>query len=341
MLYSLLNNQLNFDVMKIMSKVAVSLSLLLVACVPQKKFDELQGNYDNCRKAKADCDSSWAVSEASLNSCYDLNSKLKLKVTELREDSMECFTAYEKLKKQNQENEKFSRMIIANNQFENEMLLKDLNSKNEKLKQKEAELSDKEANLMEAQNRNRDLNADLMRREARVQELEKILRTKDSAVLALKIKIQEALLGFSNKGLTVETRNGKVYVSMEEKLLFNSGSITVGQGGENALLVLAKALNQNSDVSILVEGHTDNVPMNANSTIKDNLDLSVMRATSITRILTTKGAVDPKRITSAGRGEYFPIDTANTPEARAKNRRTDIILTPRMDELLDILNSNN
>jgi chemotaxis protein MotB len=155
-------------------------------------------------------------------------------------------------------------------------------------------------------------------------------------VNALKASIQKALLGFKNQGLTVEVRNGKVYVSMEEKLLFKSGSIEVDPKGQQALLELAKALNQNKEVSILVEGHTDNVPMKS-PTIKDNLDLSVLRATSISRILTSKGAVDPKRVMSAGRGEHFPIDPADTPEARAKNRRTEIILTPKLDELLSIL----
>ena len=125
---------------------------------------------------------------------------------------------------------------------------------------------------------------------------------------------------------------------MEEKLLFKSGSIAVDPKGEQALLALAKALNANNDVSILVEGHTDNVPMKS-PTIKDNLDLSVLRATSIARILTTVGSVDPRRVTSAGRGESFPIDPANTSEARAKNRRTEIILTPKLDELLSILSS--
>lgn len=316
-------------------------SLLLCACVPQKKFDELQARYDVSERAKADCDSNLSLSANNLNSCYDINSKLKTRIVEMTEDSTECARQVEIMKMAHQQDEEFSKKIIANNRTENANLLLELNNKNEALKQKELELSEKEARLMEAQNRNRDLSASLAVREARVVELEKILRSKDSSVLALREKIQKALLGYQNKGLTVETRNGKVYVSMEEKLLFKSGSINVDMGGENALLELAKALNQDNEISILVEGHTDNVPMNENSSIKDNLDLSAMRATSITRILTTKGMVDPKRITSAGRGEYFPIDQANTPEARAKNRRTEIILTPRLDELLTILGSNN
>jgi len=319
----------------------LAFSLLLCACVPQKKFDELQAKYDASERAKKDCDSTLSLSEKNLNTCYDINSKLKTKIVELQDDSIECARQVEVLKMAHQQDEEFSKKIIANGRTENANLLLELNNKNETLKQKELELSEKEARLMESQNRNRDLSASLAVREARVAELERILRAKDSAVIALKEKIQKALLGFQNKGLTVETRNGKVYVSMEDKLLFKSGSIVVDLVGENALLELAKALNQDKDISILVEGHTDNVPMNANATIKDNLDLSVLRATSITRILTDKGHLDPKRITSAGRGEYFPIDPANTPEARARNRRTEIILTPKLDELLSILGSDN
>ncbi len=333
--------------MKIKSFKAVAITILLCACVPQRKLDDLQLKYDACQKSKTDCDNNLTTAQQNLNTCNDINSQLKIKVVELRTDSLECYTELEKTKILYAQSEALSQKIINNNRYENEKLSTDLNAKNEALKQKELELNDKEARLMESQNKNRDLSTNLAltaenlkKREARVAELESILRAKDSAVLALKEKIQKALLGFQNQGLTVETRNGKVYVSMEEKLLFKSGSTTVDPKGESALLELAKALNQNGDVSILVEGHTDNVPMKGNPNIKDNLDLSVLRATSITRILTIQGAVNAKRITSAGRGEHFPIDTANTPEARAKNRRTEIILTPKLDELLSILGGN-
>ncbi len=333
--------------MKHKSYKALAISLLLCACVPQRKLDELQVKYDSCQKSKTECDQNLVNSAQKLSDCNTENSSMKAKIVELRSDSLECFTELEKTKNLYAQSEALSQKIINNNRYENERLSGDLNVKNEALKQKELELNEKEAKLMESQNKNRDLSSNLAltaenlkKREARVAELERILKAKDSAVLALKEKIQKALLGFQNQGLTIETRNGKVYVSMEEKLLFKSGSITVDPKGESALLELAKALNQNADVSILVEGHTDNVPMKS-PTIKDNLDLSVLRATSITRILTTKGLVDARRITSAGRGEYFPIDPANTPEARAKNRRTEIILTPKLDELLNILNGNN
>jgi chemotaxis protein MotB len=330
--------------MKIPFKIIAAASLLM-ACVPQRKLDELQVKYDACQKTASDCDSTLHLNQAELDRSMQNAMKLKTHIMDLQADSLECYMALERTRKLYEQSETTSQKIIDNNRYENERLSTDLNAKNEALKNKEKELNEKEASLMLAQNKNRDLSASLasteaslMKREQRVAELEAILKAKDSAVNALKASIQKALLGFQNQGLTVETRNGKVYVSMEEKLLFKSGSIAVDPKGESALLELAKALNQNKDVSILVEGHTDNVPMKS-PTIKDNLDLSVLRATSIARILTTTGAVDPKRVTSAGRGEHFPIDPANTPEARAKNRRTEIILTPKLDELLNILNN--
>ena len=318
-------------------------ALLLSACVPQRKLDDLQAKFDDCQKSKSECNTQLSQSQSELNNCNETVKTVNAHLKSLQADSLECFTELERTKKLYEQSEQTSQKIIDNNRYENDKLSRELNAKNEALKNKERELNEKEASLMMSQNKNRDLSASLLTaeeslklREKRVTELESILRAKDSAVNALKASIQKALLGFKNQGLTVEVRNGKVYVSMEEKLLFKSGSIEVDPKGQQALLELAKALNQNKDVSILVEGHTDNIPMKS-PTIKDNLDLSVLRATSISRILTTKGAVDAKRVMSAGRGEHFPIDTADTPEARAKNRRTEIILTPKLDELLSIL----
>ncbi len=318
---------------------------MLSACVPQRKLDDLQAKYDDCQKSKTECNTNLANAQNGLKVCEETNKALQTRIVSLEADSIECFTALERTQKLYQQSEQTSQKIIDNNRYENEKLATELNAKNEALKNKERELNEKEASLINAQNKNRDLSASLTAteaslkaREKRVAELEAILKAKDSAVNALKASIQKALLGFQNQGLSVEVRNGKVYVSMEEKLLFKSGSIVVDPKGQQALLELSKALNQNKDVSILVEGHTDNVPMKS-STIKDNLDLSVLRATSISRILTTQGGVDPKRVMSAGRGEAFPIDPADTPEARAKNRRTEIILTPKLDELLSILSN--
>ncbi|GAA4445462.1 OmpA family protein [Pontibacter saemangeumensis] len=181
------------------------------------------------------------------------------------------------------------------------------------------------------------LNADLKAREQRLAELQRVLDEKEKAVANLRNSVSKALLGFNDKDLTIDVRNGKVYVSLAEQLLFNSGSTKVDPKGVDALKKLAAVLKEQQDVNVLVEGHTDDVPI-ARGTVgmQDNWDLSVLRATEITRILANAG-VDPQRVTPSGRSKYVPLDGATTKEARQKNRRTEIILTPKLDELFQIL----
>jgi chemotaxis protein MotB len=164
-----------------------------------------------------------------------------------------------------------------------------------------------------------------------------MLHEKDRVLDDLREKVAEALLGFEGQGLTVTRKNGKVYVSMDEKLLFQSGSTVVDPNGVRALKQLAQVLARNPEISIMIEGHTDDVPFRKGSSIKDNWDLSALRATSIVRILLEGSGIDPVRLTVAGRGEYLPVDPADTPEARRKNRRTEIILSPDLTEVFRIL----
>ena len=158
----------------------------------------------------------------------------------------------------------------------------------------------------------------------------------------MKKKVTDALLGFTDKGLTVEQRNGKVYVSLEDRLLFATGSIVADKKGEEALKQLAAVLEKNPDINILVEGHTDDVPITGtiSSGAKDNWDLSVLRATSVVKIITKYSSVDPRRLTAAPPGPFSAMDPGKTEEARRKNRRTEIILTPKLDELLKVLETN-
>lgn len=181
------------------------------------------------------------------------------------------------------------------------------------------------------------LSADLKVREQRLQELQRILDEKDAAVKNLRTRVSNALLGFNDKDLTINVRNGKVYVSLAEQLLFNSGSTKVDPKGVDALKKLAQVLKEQKDVNVVVEGHTDDVPI-AKGTVgmQDNWDLSVLRATEITRILTNAG-VAPDRVTPSGRSKYVPLEATTSKEARQKNRRTEIILTPKLDELFQIL----
>lgn len=183
------------------------------------------------------------------------------------------------------------------------------------------------------------LSGDLQKREARLREVEDILRKRDEATNALKNKLQQALLGFQQSGLTVDIRNGKVYVSLTDKLLFPSGSIVIDEKGKQALKQLAGVLNKETDINLSIEGHTDNQRVVNLGQIKDNWDLSVLRATSVSRYLTETEKIDATRITATGKGEFQPIDKANTPEARSRNRRIEIVLTPRLDELYNLINT--
>lgn len=181
------------------------------------------------------------------------------------------------------------------------------------------------------------LSEDLKKREARLKEVEEILRKRDEATNALKNKLQKALLGFQESGLTVEIKNGKVYVSLTDKLLFDTGSIVIDDKGKQALQELAKVLNTQPEINIAVEGHTDNQKVGNLGQIKDNWDLSVLRATSVVRYLTDLQKLTPERLTATGKGQYQPIELGNTADARSRNRRIEIVLSPKLDELYNLI----
>ena len=184
-----------------------------------------------------------------------------------------------------------------------------------------------------------ELNFELEKRNARLVELEKVLDAQKRIATDLKNKVSEALLGFENNGLTVTNKDGKVYVSLEEKLLFKTASWDIDANGKTALKKLAGVLEKNPDIQVTIEGHTDNVPYKpAASELDDNWDLSVKRATTVVRVLLEGSKIDPKRLTAAGRSEYLPIDSRNTTDARQKNRRTEVVLTPDLSELYKLIN---
>ena len=179
----------------------------------------------------------------------------------------------------------------------------------------------------------------LRERELRLREMEAIISKQDSITNALNSIVKNALLGFKADELSVEMKNGKVYVSMTDKLLFKSGSAAVEVKGKQAIKTLSEVLNKNSEIDIAIEGHTDNIPIKTNL-YKDNWDLSVARATTIVRMLNEEYAVNPIRLTASGKGEYFPVASNSDLEGRAKNRRTEIILSPKLDELFKMLQKN-
>lgn len=247
----------------------------------------------------------------------------------------ELMKSYDKLLLNNEK-------MLAGSDAETRKLIAQLNEARAELQKKEDELDKQHADLADREAKMGELKLSLKDREAKVAELQAVMDQKDSAVKALKDAVNKALVGFVNNGLSVEQKNGKVYVSMEEQLLFASGSTVVDNRGVEALKKLASVLEAQKDINIMVEGHTDNVPIQGtlSSGAKDNWELSVLRATSVVKIITQNKGIDPSRITASGRGPFFPLDNASTAEAKRKNRRTEVILSPKLDELLKVLESN-
>ncbi len=333
-----------------MSKIAFSFILaffVLAGCVPTQRFKEVS---DKSNKLEEERDRLMSDNEKLTVENTELKAG-EARVMEERqkfvEDSIRQFQAIDLLRR---ENEKLNRRyddlsssheaLLQGNARETTRLLNQLQSSQEDLQKKEERLRTLEATVNSERQDITRLRAELEARNAKLNELEKILYRKDSAVIALKESVSKALLGFEGQGLSVKMKNGKVYVSLDEKLLFKSGSTTVDPKGVQALQKLSKVLETNRDVNIMIEGHTDDVPFTKGASIKDNWDLSVMRATSVVRILLEGTSIDPLRLTAAGHGEFMPVDPSKTSEARTKNRRTEIILTPKLDELLKLLETN-
>ncbi len=300
----------------------VMIAVVGVSCVSQKKYDDLLVEKVALEQEKYELEAVRDELTGRVDSLSEAIARVseELNVTAATLDSLE--SAHADLKAEYNKLDTYYNNLLSNSG----RLSRDL--------------EEQRKSLLALRSENEALSKDLAIREARVAELEQVLAEKDSAVNALKNIVSDALLNFAENDLSVEVRNGKVYVSLAEQLLFSSGSIVVDDKGRRALQQLGKVLQQNQDINVMVEGHTDNVPISRTSTyMKDNWDLSVMRATSIARILIDAG-VDEERITASGRGEFVPVASNDTRENKAKNRRTEIILTPKLDELFEILSSN-
>lgn len=181
------------------------------------------------------------------------------------------------------------------------------------------------------------LQEDIADREEKLAEVRRKLEERENRINRLRESVQKALLGFEESGLSVYVKDGKVYVSLSNKLLFSTGSTDIDKKGQEALNELAKVLNEQKDINVLVEGHTDNQPIRGGARFEDNWDLSVLRATEVVRQLTVEGNVNPRRVIASGRSEFYPIEEGDSSEARAVNRRTEIILTPKLEQLFDII----
>lgn len=323
--------------------VLLTLVVGVSACVPARQFEELKTKQEQCEEARSSLNSEKQDLETERNELSAENETLQRSVEFLTGDTARIGISLRKMTKQydkiNALNDELLRkqtQLREGSAAENRKLAQELQKTQFDLQRKEDELNALDRELKQRSANLDRLNAELINREVRVKELEGIISRKDSAAQALKDKVAAALYSFRDKGLTVEQRNGKIYVSLEAKLLFPKGSTDIDPEGKKAILDLCKVIVEQQDISILVEGHTDNDPMKGGS-MKDNWDLSVLRATAVVRFMVAKGAIEPTKLTAAGRGEYIPLDEGKEEAAKAKNRRIEIILTPNLNDLFEML----
>jgi chemotaxis protein MotB len=300
--------------------------LLLAACVPARKYEETQRRADDLKRSEEAAQARAEQATAEANELRAERERLQRRIDQLASDTARLGAEHRSSERQqarlNQVNnellDKYTKLMDGD-RSENRKLLTDLETVRLRLMGKEDSL--------EA------LSASLADREARLAELQAELDRKDQAMRSLKDRVSKALTGFEGRGLTVEQRGGKIYVSLENKLLFPSGSTVVDQQGRDALVKLAKAVENEKDLNILVEGHTDTDKVLPGAPYKDNWDLSVLRATSVVRILQESSRLDPRIVTAGGRGEFVPVDPAD----KARNRRIEVILSPDLRQLYELV----
>ncbi len=319
------------ETMKYTFALLLSLLVLTSSCVTKKVYQDLENKYadlkkenrriqdetDDCIKSKADLDMAYNAIKDELNSTRLERDKNLADYTATANNLKALQASYSALEKNS-----------------NDALEANMNKNRELLKQ----LSDKEKALTAEQNRLDKVKNDLQVSSERLAELESLMAAKDANMRKLKETLSSALNSFEGKGLTVQQKNGKVYVSMENKLLFSSGSWAVGSEGRRAVVEVGKVLAANPDISVLIEGHTDDDAYGGSGPIADNWDLSTKRATAIVSILGENKSINRQNLTAAGRSEYAPLASNTTPEGKAKNRRIEIILTPKLDEISKMLN---
>lgn len=308
--------------------ILIALLLLLNSCVSSMIYDDLKGKYD-ALKSENESLMSRLDEQGGKGEAYTV-ANLRKEIEQLNAEktalAMELSATknnYQRLKESYDALEQNSSSALTENLSRNRQLL-------EQLEAKEKALAAEAIRLNALQKKLED-------RSRRVEELESIIAAKDAQMKRLKDAISAALTHFEGNGLTVEQRNGKVYVSMENKLLFESGSWAVNSRGREAVEALGNVLAQNKEIAVLIEGHTDNVPFGGQGNLTDNWDLSTKRATAIVTLLTENEGIPKNNLTAAGRGEYAPIAGNDSAEGRTKNRRIEVILTPKLDEITKLL----
>ncbi|MBN1119064.1 MAG: OmpA family protein [Bacteroidales bacterium] len=322
-------------------------TVLATACAAPKIYDEAVKEKDDCYREREEMlqeNEQLNVENTELKSKVEGSEKeierIKNQQLEDVEELNRMKSEYQSLDKRYKELQQTHQALVSGSDSEARKMMNQLERTQKDLYTKEDQLNMLSQKLDAERRELERLSSELDDRNKRLSDLERMLAQKDEAVNALRKKVSDALMGFEGQGLTITKKNGKVYVSLDEKLLFGSGSTEVDARGVSALKKLAVVLEQNPDINITIEGHTDDVPVIPGSAMKDNWDLSVKRATAIIRILLDNSSINPKRLTASGRGEFLPVDPAKTAEARQKNRRTEIILTPNLDEIFEILEGN-
>jgi len=305
----------------------------LVACVPARQLEDANAKKDMLDAENRQLKDRVQSLESELGETKSRNTELEQANQELIADTTEFGINFRQIRAQYDKLNELNEMLSSKNvkllneaAEENRKLLEELESTRLALQKKEDELDKKESAL-------NTLSTDLNAKGQRIQEMEELLARQEGALNTLREKVSKALLGFEGKGLTVEQKNGKVYVSMESKLLFPSGSTAIDPEGKKALIELAKAIQDQAELEIIVEGHTDTDQIRSANIPRDNWELSVLRATAVVKIMTENSGIDPTRLSASGRSEYLPIDPAD----KAKNRRTEIILSPKLDELFEVI----
>lgn len=309
----------------------ISLGLLIMvlstSCVSKKIYNDLENKFADLKKENRSISDENAELLKTKNQLELEREALKGDLNKVKSERDKLLADYDAL--QNKMNvlqesykalEKNSNEALQSNMNKNRDLLAQLDAKGKALAIEQERLS---------------------KNAQRLQELEGLIAAKEASMRKLKETLSKALNSFEGKGLTVEQKNGKVYVSMENKLLFNSGSWTVGTEGKKAVVELGKVLGENPEISVLIEGHTDNDGFSSAGPIANNWDLSTKRATAIVAILSENSAINKQNLTAAGRSEFSPLASNATAEGKAKNRRIEIILTPRLDEIAEMLNDIN
>lgn len=306
---------------------------LTTSCVSKKIYQDLENKYADLKKEHNALSDENGLLKTDKNQLELDKNKLQAELDKTKAERDKLAADYAATKK-SLDNLKASYAALEKDS--NDALEANINKNRQLL----AELEEKQKALAAEQDRLNKLKKDLEASSTRLAELEKIMADKDAAMKKLKETLSKSLKAFEGKGLTVTEKDGKVYVSMENKLLFESGSWTVGAEGKKAVDLVGKVLGDNPEISVLIEGHTDNdkITGTIGGGVENNWDLSTKRATAIVNILTTNAKVKKENLTAAGRGEYAPLMSNETAEGKAKNRRIEIILTPKLDEISKMLN---